>query len=397
MRVQLIYNPAAGQRDATKDLRKVIAFLESQGWNVALRTTLGPGDAISYAREAAANGYDMAVAVGGDGTLGEVATGLAHSDCAMGVLPIGTGNVWAHMLGLPVWTLRRRSALMDAAHILVDGRPCRIDLGKVGDRYFLLWSGIGFDAQIAHDVEPHREVRRNLGNLAYYVTAIALSLRLRGTRVTVTIDGQTVRQRALLIVVSNAQLYGRSWRLAPQAQLDDGLLETYIFKGSNTLDALRHFVLLMQGKHIGDPRVETYRAKHIEIRAETPLPLHTDGDPAGSTPATITVVPKALDVIVPAWASGSLFQDGGFSDSASLMLEEQPSLAQRIAARLRYERERARSAQQHLRNAGGRVLGARERARSARERARGGRERRREKGERVRNDGGRRFRFPPWR
>lgn len=334
MKAQLIYNPVAGQRVADAELDDVLSLLRSRGWEVNLRRTLGPGDATTYAREAVANHYDVAVAVGGDGTLGEVATGLAHSDCALGVLPTGTGNVWAHMLGLPLWTPHSRSALLDAARVLVEGQVREVDLGKAGERYFLLWTGIGFDAQVAQGIEPYREVRRNLGNLTYYVTALAISVGLRGTRMTVVIDGRAIRQRVLLIIVSNVQLYGSSWRLAPQAQLDDGILDVYIFKGGSMLDAIRHAIMLGAGKHLRDPKVETYRARRVEIRGEKSLPLHMDGDPVSRTPVTITVAPKALRVIVPSWASGSLFEG---SDQEAM--EELP-LAQRIAQRLRYERER---------------------------------------------------------
>ena len=129
MKVQLIYNPVAGRRDIKDDLLRVRSFLQSKGWEVALRSTMGPGDATTYAREAVATQCDMAVAVGGDGTLGEVANGLVGSDCIMGVLPIGTGNVWAHMMDLPLWTPVSRSALLDAAQVLVDGQVHEIDLG----------------------------------------------------------------------------------------------------------------------------------------------------------------------------------------------------------------------------------------------------------------------------
>ena len=308
----------------------------------------------TYAREAAAAGDDMVVVVGGDGTLGEVATGLVGSDCVLGVLPVGTGNVWAHMVGLPVWAPTNRDALMDAAQILVQGDPREIDLGRIGDRYFALWAGIGFDAQVALDVEPHREIRRSLGNVTYMVTALALTLAMRGTRVTVAIDGRALRQRALLILISNAQLYGPSFRLAPQAQLDDGLLDVYIFKGVSTLDYFRHLLLMILGKHMGHPNLEVYRAKRVEVRGDKPLPIHIDGDPHGYTPTTITVAHKAVRVVMPTWASRSLFKGGAG-------METQLSLAQRIAERLRYERERLV-----------------------------------EEGERSRNDWGRRLGLPPW-
>jgi diacylglycerol kinase (ATP) len=334
MDVRLVYNPVAGQHDVDEALQQVIDFLESRGWDVSVSRTHGPGDATIYAREAVAEEMDVVVAIGGDGTLGEVATGLAKSDCALGVLPVGTGNVWAHMLGLPVWTPTNRSALLDAAHILVEGKRFPIDLGQMGDRYFVLWTGVGFDARIAHDVEPHRELRRNLGNLAYFVSAVSLSLQLRGARMTVSVDGEPLHQRALLVLVTNVQFYGRSWRVAPQARLDDGLLEVYVFKGESALDAVRHMVSVMSGSQLEDPEIDVHRGTRVTISGEEPLPVHMDGDPAGYTPVTVSVVPKALKVIVPSSVSGSLFESIDAPDG------EQSPLGQRVLESLRENRER---------------------------------------------------------
>jgi YegS/Rv2252/BmrU family lipid kinase len=246
------------------------------------------------------------------------------------------------MLGLPLWTPRSRSALLDCARVLIEGQVREVDLGKAGERYFLLWTGIGFDAQVAEGIEPYREVRRNLGNLTYYVTAFALSVGMRGTRMTVVIDGRAIRQRVLLVLVTNIQLYGSSWRVAPQAQLNDGLLDVYIFKGGSMLDVVRHAVRIVSGRHLRDSKVETYPARRVEIRGERSLPLHMDGDPVGHTPVTITVVPKALRVIVPSWASGSLFGEGGAATETEL------PPARRIAQRLQYERERTRESGERL-------------------------------------------------
>ncbi|MGM0401389.1 MAG: diacylglycerol/lipid kinase family protein [Chloroflexota bacterium] len=334
MDVRLVYNPVAGQHDVEKALRQVVDFLESRGWEISISRTRGPGDATLYAREAVAEGTDVVVAVGGDGTLGEVATGLAKSNSALGVLPVGTGNVWAHMLGIPVWTPNRRSALLEAARILVEGRRVPIDLGRVADRYFVLWTGVGFDAQIAHDVEPQRELRRQLGNLAYFISALSLGLQLRGTRMTVSIDGRTVHRRAFLILVTNVQFYGGTWRVAPQAKLDDGLLEVYIARGGSAWDAVRHAVSVLQGRQLEDPEIDVYRGKQIAIHSEEILPVHVDGDPSGYTPVTISVVPKALQVIVPSQGSESLFE--GFEPSN----DERLSLGQRILDNLRQGGER---------------------------------------------------------
>ncbi|MFP3895451.1 MAG: diacylglycerol/lipid kinase family protein [Anaerolineales bacterium] len=308
MNLRLVYNPVAGQHDVEEPLRQVVNFLESQGSEVSVSRTRESGDAAAYARAAADEGSDIVVAVGGDGTLGEVATGLARSNSALGVLPVGTGNVWAHMLGIPVWTPNHRSALLEAAHILVEGKRVPIDLGQVEDRYFVLWTGVGFDAQIAHEVEPQRELRRQLGNLAYFISALSLGLQLRGTRTTISVDGDTVQQRAILVLVTNVQFYGGTWRVAPQAKLDDGLLEVYVFKGGNALDVARHVISVLQGKQLEDPEIDVYRGKQITVQGEETLPVHVDGDPSGYTPVTISVASKALQVIVPSQGCESLFE-----------------------------------------------------------------------------------------
>lgn len=351
MKAQLIYNPVAGLRDAEQDLRQAIAFLEGRGWQVTMRRTLGRGDAITYAREAAASGCDIVIAAGGDGTLGEVATGLVGTNCLLGVLPVGTGNVWAHMVRLPVWSPTYRTALLDAAHILVSGQERLVDVGRAGERYFVLWCGIGFDAAVARTVEPHREIRRSLGNITYVVMALAQSLSMRGIRATVVVDGKAVRARVLMVVVSNARLYGPSWELAPLAQLDDGLVEVYIFRGGSTLDIFRHFATILLGKHHQNPRVEWYRARTVEVKGERPLPVHLDGDPAGYTPVTITVVPKALRVILPEHTTPSLFQGEHVAEAEHL------SLGARLAQYLAQQRDYWRGEGEKLRADLGRRLG----------------------------------------
>lgn len=311
MKTLLVRNPVAGQRDVEDDLRRVLSYLAERGWDVSVRLTERPGHATELAREAATQGYDMVVAVGGDGTIGEVAAGLVGTSTTLGVLPVGTGNQWAHMLDLPVWSPVYRSALLDASRILVEGEHRRIDVGKADGHYFVMWCGVGFDAQVAQDVEPHRKARRSLGNLTYLVMAVAEAFFMRGTRTTVVVDGRALRYHALLIVIANAQLYGASFKLAPEARLDDGLLDIFVFRGNNLVDILCHFALLVLGRHTGSRGVEVLQGRNVYVSTENTLPTHVDGNPVGTTPLSVEVIPRALSVVVPAWASASLFCKGG--------------------------------------------------------------------------------------
>jgi len=307
MKAQVILNPNAGQRDRRHELKGAMAYLEDQGWQLTLRETRGPEEATTYARQAVAEGYDVAVAAGGDGTVSEVANGLAGSEVALGMFPIGTTNVWALQMGIPpLWPLRQHS-LLEAAKVLAEGRIRHVDLGQVNGRYFLLWAGVGLDAKITEEVEP--EAKKRLGALAFVIAGVMVAKEFAGTKVQVTIDGCEVKRRAILIVASNAQLYAGIVRLAAQARLDDGLLDVLIFKGQGFPAVLRHIFSVLTHRHLRDPEVEYYQARRVEISAAKPLSVHADDEPFTTTPVEIGVVPGALRVVVPQALPPGLFTD----------------------------------------------------------------------------------------
>ena len=310
MKAQLILNPAAGYREALRDLQRAIEHLEGRGWEITLRETRGRGDATTYARETVAAGFQAVIVVGGNGTINEAVNGLAGSDVALGVLPMGTGNVWAAEIGLlPTPTPLYRPDLLASARTLTEGQTHRIDLGRAGDRYFLLWAGVGIDAQVTREVETELQaMKRRLGPWAYALASLTIAWRFVGTRATLLIDGRKVRHRVILVLISNAQLYAGTARVAARARLDDGLLDVCCFKGHGFLTTLRHLASVVTRHHLRDPQVEYYHARRITIHTSRPLPVQVDGDPIGATPMAFEVVPKALKVIVPPNVPQGLFE-----------------------------------------------------------------------------------------
>ncbi|MFQ5856567.1 MAG: diacylglycerol/lipid kinase family protein [Anaerolineae bacterium] len=318
MKAHLIYNPKAGQHDGHRRVLETVEFLRRRGWTLALHETKIPTDVTSYASQAVTEGVDAVLVVGGDGTVNGAVNGLAGSEVALGVLPMGTGNVWAAELGLiPVPTPLHRPDPLAAARLLTQGQQRWIDLGRVvataedGSmlrRYFVLWAGIGFDAAVAREVETQfRRTKRRFGALSFLVAGIDTALNYLGTRATIRLDDRVLEERVILIVVSNAQLYAGAVRLAPNARLDDGWLNVYVFKGRGLLTMLRHLVSVVVRRHRRDPNVATYDIRHMTVETAEPLPVHVDAEPIGTTPISVEVVPRALKILVPSDVPPNLF------------------------------------------------------------------------------------------
>lgn len=307
MRAWLIANPAAGPRDVRHELQAVLSYLEEEGWQTSLHWTGRPGEASALARQAAEEAIDAVFAVGGDGTINEIVNGLAGSPVTLGVLPGGTGNVWARELGLPTRSLRHMQPLVDSARALMPAATRRIDLGQANDRYFLQWAGLGLDAEVNRILEPRTRAQRRLGAVPYVAIGVATALRMVGPRVRIWVDGERIYRQAILIVICNSQLYGGVARIAPDAHLDDGLLDVHIFAGTGFGAALRAALGVLSGLHVRDPLHSFYRARAIRVETNKPLAVAVDGEPYGLTPVTCRVVPRALSVLVPSSVYPALF------------------------------------------------------------------------------------------
>jgi diacylglycerol kinase (ATP) len=303
----LIHNPTAGPREVEDELDLVVEYLGNCGWHIRRTLTRRAGDTTELARQAVLDGVDVVLAAGGDGTLCEAVNGLVGSRTALGVLPVGTGNVWAKQLGLPAFTLTQPNRLLMAAHLLCDGCIKAVDVGRANDRYFLLFAGLGLDAQVARGMEPRERATKRLGLLPYLIASVVAAFEFYGVRTTVVVDGKVIKGRSLFILISNAQLYGGVLRIAPEARLDDGLLDVVIFNGVGPSYTLGHFLRVLGGRHLHDPSVKFRRARRVIVDCAKPWPVQIDGDPFGTTPMTFQVIPRALRVIVPPTAPASLF------------------------------------------------------------------------------------------
>ncbi|MGC9521614.1 MAG: diacylglycerol/lipid kinase family protein [Anaerolineae bacterium] len=302
----LIYNPTAGPWDVTRPLKRLAAYLGKAGWQAELVQTTRQGDAMRHAREAAAQGVDLVLIAGGDGTINEAVNGLCNSDTTLGIVPAGTGNILAHQLRMPVLSAVA-PMIKEIGDTVLASRVQRVDVGTVNDRRFISWAGLGLDAEIAAQMEPRPRHIKRLSILPYIIAGFTVASDYRGVRSSFLIEDRAFRTRTLMAVASNIQLYAAFLQIAPQARMDDGLLDIFVFKGLGLSYALKYLMQSFSGRHLASPDVMHVLASKMQVETSPPVAVHLDGDPYGCTPATLSIEPAALKLLVPPQAPASLF------------------------------------------------------------------------------------------
>ncbi len=272
----VILNPRARSERAhglADELRRIAPEAE-------LRFTSGPGDARVLAAQAAREGARVVVAAGGDGTVNEVTNGLAGSDAALGVLPMGTMNVFAKEHGVP-------ADLEGAWQVVRAGVVREIDLAAAGGHHFIQLAGVGLDAQVVK--ETKWEAKKRLGPLSYLISAAQIAARTP-PRLLVESEGST--REGSFVLIGNGRYYGAKMTLFPHAKTDDGLLDVLIFKNLGYLDIARYLGGVLLGKHTGLADVEYFQTAKVSIESPVAVPVEVDGELLGELPVTFRIAGK---------------------------------------------------------------------------------------------------------
>ena len=292
----VIVNPAAGGGRAARLVPWLRERLATRP-DVILHVTRRAGDAERAAADAGAEGRDLVVAVGGDGTVQEVVNGVmaAGGRSRVGIVPVGTGNDLARSLGLP-----RDPAAAWTVAIGRGARPIDLLLATGGDgrrRWFGSAGGIGFDAQVAAAMATPSGWQR--GRAGYLLATLAELRRFENRRVELTIDGIATTPRVLFVAIANGEFYGGGMRIAPGAAVDDGMLDLCIVGDISRLTALRQLANLYRGTHVRHPQVELRRGRSVVISGDAGTLVHLDGEPFGSLPVQIELHAARLTVAAP--------------------------------------------------------------------------------------------------
>ena len=297
-RILFIINPASAAVRRWPTFERAVR--RAEGVTSDHIVTKAVGDAALLARKFAP-AYDVLAAVGGDGTVSEVANGMLRSrgnQCALGIVPAGTGNDAAAAVGI-----RGES---HALRLVLAGQPRPMDVievicqtgGKPASHYALLFAGVGIVGESLK--RTTRTVKRLCGRrFAYPVGLLRALWSYRAPQMRVTFGGRTWERRFLFVGASNTEQAGGGMRIAPGAEIDDGLLNLNLIGELGRWDALRHLRALCRGRHIRHPDVQYLVGQDLSVEAEASLEVAADGELIGSTPAHFSVKGKALPVLAP--------------------------------------------------------------------------------------------------
>jgi YegS/Rv2252/BmrU family lipid kinase len=292
-RVFVIINTRSGNSSPEEVCRAVGARHLGQSTGCEVHQAVEGEDILATVRRVIEEGCDLIVAAGGDGTVSAVANAVVGSRTRMGVIPLGTTNVLARELGIPLD--------LDGACDLLAGpnRTARIDVMRLGDRHYVTQIGIGVDALMIRDTPD--AYKRRLGVAAYLWTAIGRLIGFRSRRFSISADGRQVRPRCLQVILANCGALGTSGlKWGPEARVDDGRIDVCILRARKILDSLRVGLNFLLGRHRQDPNIQYLTAERVvAVSSDRPLPVQGDGEVIGETPIEVQVVRQSLQVIVP--------------------------------------------------------------------------------------------------
>ena len=287
-RFLLLVNPSAGGGRAMKRLPVIESEMKRHELDFRMVETTGIEHGCAEA-EAAAEAGEIPVVCSGDGLVGKVGGVLAGSGTPVGILPGGRGNDLARVVGIP-------TEPAEAVEVLAAGNRRLIDVGEANGQRFLCIASFGFDSDANRIANEAKVVK---GPLVYAYAALRALARWKPATFTITIDGAERSLRGFSVVIANSQAYGGGMFVAPRAQLDDGYLDVVTTGDISKGRFLANLPKVFRGTHLDDEQVTCERGRVIDVSADRPFEVYADGDHLTDLPATVTVLPGALELIAP--------------------------------------------------------------------------------------------------
>jgi YegS/Rv2252/BmrU family lipid kinase len=282
----IILNPTAGNLETVRDWQERVESIVG-GWPI--RVSSHAGEAEALASRAVKEGFRRIVAAGGDGTVSHVANGIVGSNATLGILPMGTVNVFAMELGLPSNDLELCWQIVEAGNMRL------VDLPSANRKYFVQLGGVGLDAQAVK--ETSFAFKRSLGPLSYLISAAQILAR-QPPKLLVESEDAPIREGSF-VLVGNGRFYGGPFPFFKHAVIDDGLLDVVVFKRLGYLEIIKYLHDVVFASDIRAPEIEYFQTRSLRITSEQDVPLELDGELAGNCPVDFQIHEQALRVLAP--------------------------------------------------------------------------------------------------
>lgn len=299
----VIMNPNAGNAKGKKDWTRIERLFRSSAISFDYASTERKGHAIELTRGAIKEGFRNFVSVGGDGTLNEIINGVFSqqfcnpSEITAGMIPVGTGNDWGRMFGIPL-------VYEGAVNVIKEKKVMKHDVGLVKfysgqeecQRYFLNIAGLGFEALVVLKTNKKKEKGRS-SKAIYLYNLLSSLISFHNTEVEITVDNQVSKARIFSVNVGNGRYCGGGMRQTPDALPDDGLLDITVIKEMGRLEIIRNLKLLYDGTILSHPKIDGYRGKYLKVTSEELVYVEADGESLGHTPVEFSVLPSAINIV----------------------------------------------------------------------------------------------------
>ncbi|HEX7492771.1 MAG TPA: diacylglycerol kinase family protein [Bacteroidales bacterium] len=299
----VIVNPNAGNGKGKKDWDKISGLLKNEALPFDVNFTERKGHAIHFTIEGIAAGYRKIITVGGDGTLNEVVNGVflnkncPTTDISLALIPVGTGNDWGRMFGIPL-------DYKKAISIIGENKLMLHDVGLVSfyygtekmERYFINIAGLGFESVVVKRTNYQKD-RGHSGKLIYFYNLLMSLISYKNTRAEIIIDGEKISADVFSLNVGNGRYCGGGMRQTPGALPDDGLLDVTIINGMGKFEIIRNLKILYDGTILKHPKIDGYKCKKIEVNSDSAMYAEADGESLGQTPAEFSIIPDGINIV----------------------------------------------------------------------------------------------------
>jgi len=292
-RARIIYNPTSGREVFKKHLPEVLEKLEVAGYETSCHATTCEGDATMAAKNAVERGFDIIIAVGGDGTLNEVVSGVSPFEKRpkVGLIPMGTTNDFARAVHIP----RNIEVAVD---IIIQGDTLPVDVGLLnGERYFINISAGGRITELTYEVPS--KMKTMLGQLAYYLKAVEMIPSIKASHMRIEYDGEVFDGDAMMFLCGLTNSVGGFEKLAPDASINDGYFTLLVLKKVSLPEFIQLAAMALRGEHLNDDRVIYKKASVVKVTTEDEIHLNLDGEYGGDAPATFENLKRHIEIFVP--------------------------------------------------------------------------------------------------